>query len=203
MKPILILLLTTVLAVAADKALKKVEFRDQCPAYLTGYSWKVEGIGGHAKSTNFPKPAPATLLTKKEILLAVDLRPRPFDGGYEGLTLRLVNGTSREAMFEACDSRFSIVQEAQDKDGHWREIECLQSSWCGNSCHRLFLPPKECWEFVAPRYSGPMKTKLRFKLVQDQKRPVYSDTFGGSIHPGQFIEKRNQPTGGIWSPNLH
>lgn len=175
--------------------LQKAEFQFQLRGYCLAYSKNITGPGGHGRSENFPQAVPQELLQKREVALAIDLKSRPFADKYEGFTLRLVNGTPDAVDFSASDSRLAIVQEAQDEQGVWKEVEYLPRSWCGNSYHTLRLRSQECWEFAAPRYSGPVKTKLRFKFTHAQKI-LYSDAFDGGIHPEQFsIMQGHQPRG--------
>jgi hypothetical protein len=112
-------------------------------------------------------------------------------GKYRGLTVRLINRTGETVAFQACDSCLYLVQEARTAADDWRPIESLPEAICGNSFHRVFLKPNQYWEFPAPRYEGPVKTRLRLRLdpggEQDRSRPpVYSSEFDGSIHMGQF-----------------
>jgi HEAT repeat protein len=117
----------------------------------------------------------------------------PF-GKHRGMVLRLVHRGKKPALFQGCDSRLPIVQEALDPQGRWREIENLRSSKCGDSYHELSLGRNEYWEFVAPVYTGPMKTKIRFRLdaTEDfesrkpKRRWIYSNVFDGAVTKEQF-----------------
>lgn len=150
-----------------------------------------QAAGGYWASDNFPSAfEPKEDLREGRVYLTVDPTRRvAFAQKYKGLSLRLVNGTEQRVAFRASDSRLSIVQEARDEKGEWREIEYLPQSFCGNSYHRVFLDPGDCWTFAAPRYEGRMKTKLRFKLTMAHEA-IYSDEFDGSINPEQFTVKQ-------------
>jgi hypothetical protein len=150
--------------------------------------------GGYWASDNFPTIfEPQQELRQGEVYLTVDPLPAAFEQQHQGITLRLVNGTDRRVAFRASDSRLSIVQEAREDKGQWREIEYLPQSWCGNSYHRVFLDPGQCWTFAAPKYEGRLKTKLRFKLMVEEQA-IHSEEFDGSINPEQFGVQR--PHGG-------
>jgi hypothetical protein len=161
----------------------------------------LDAPGGFWASDNFPTTfQPKDRLRAGEVYLTVDAASElAFEGKYRGIALRLVNGTNQRGAFRASDSRLSIVQEARDADGQWREIEYLPQSWCGNSHHRVFLEPGECWTFAAARYDGTMKTKLRFKLTGEHGA-IYSEEFEGSINPEQFTIQHAPASGDLMDP---
>lgn len=106
---------------------------------------------------------------------------------YRGFAVRVINRTTEEVPFDACDSALTLVREAQGADGVWREIESSPESICGNSFHRVFLEPDQYWQFPAREYSGLVKTKLRFRLDSGGGRPViYSNEFDGQVAAAQF-----------------
>jgi hypothetical protein len=96
------------------------------------------------------------------------------------------------------------VQEALDRDGKWKPIEYLPSSWCGNSYHTVFLAANEYWEFTAARFTGKFKTKLRFRL--DHQKPgaedatIYSNEFEGGVNPKQFTVQKEYKPAGLMDP---
>jgi|SRR5579872_6700645 len=144
---------------------------------------------GHLVAGNLPKN-----VSDKEWLdgnkLALVVRPsevQRYGQHLRGMRLILVNGTKDVVRLHACDSRIRIVQEAQDATGKWRPIEYLQGSGCGNSYHFVSLDPGQYWEIVAPRYTGRLKTKVRF-ILQDEET-IYSNEFDGTIDPDQFVRK--------------
>jgi hypothetical protein len=98
----------------------------------------------------------------------------------------LANTTRETVAFHVADSRLRIVREALDVDGTWRPIEHLPYTFCGNSYHRVFLPPSHYWSFVAPVYAGSLATEMRFVLYPDSDQPVYSNQFPGFVNPEQF-----------------
>ena len=109
--------------------------------------------------------------------------------GSPGMRVVLVNQTKDLLAFAASDSRLSIVQEAQDTDGTWKPIDYLPASHCGNSFHRVFLPPNHFWAFSAPRYKGAIPTKLRFAMTLADGSQLCSNVFEGSINHDQFSAK--------------
>lgn len=125
---------------------------------------------------------------------------------YEGMKMYVSNTSQDTIYFDAQDSRLYLKIQAQDRNGKWKDIEYLPSSWCGNSYHTLFLPPNYNWEFVVPKYEGEFKTKLRAELLykknKDQKEDdvLYSNEFEGSINPGQFWRKNTYYPLGLMDP---
>lgn len=157
-------------------------------------------LGGYGGSNNLPKPLKSALLSPELYLEIVDTPNVVFAKKYTGLYVRLINGGKEIVGVPASDSRISLVQEALDTDGTWKEIEYLPSSWCGNSYHSVYLQPSYYWEFTAPRYSGPQKTKLRFKLTLSPDRILHSPVYEGGIHPEQFTAKREYKPTNIMDP---
>jgi hypothetical protein len=151
--------------------------------------------GGYGPSENMPKQLGELThgRTNEISLVALPEEVKPFGASHSGFRLLLINRTRSELVLAASDSRIAIVQEALDEKGQWRPVEYLPSSWCGNSYHRVFLPAGHYWEFSAPRYSGTIKTKLRFVL--QGKQPVYSNVFDGTINAKQFtVQQGHRPT---------
>ena len=126
--------------------------------------------------------------------------------GYQGMKLYVSNTSKDTAYFLAQDSRMDLVIQALDKEGKWRPIEYLPSSWCGNSYHTLYLPPAHFWEFNIPVYEGEFETKLRAELlyISDQEKyeldAIYSNEFEGSVNPGQFWRKAAYYPSGLMDP---
>ncbi len=175
---------------AAD--LKPFEPKAMTDGYCYGGSRKDDkAVGGYGTSDNAPKnmtdktPGSEGQIT----LVALPAELVPFKGEFRGFRLLLVNRTKSEAAFAACDSRLDIICEARNQSGDWKPIEHLPSSFCGNSYHSVYLPRGHYWEFRAPVYSGPMKTKVRYQL--QGKVPIYSNEFDGSINPVQFKKPPN------------
>lgn len=187
-----LLSLMTAMTVLGVEELKPVDVKFMVRGYcLAGSRVDQQALGGFGKADNSPKKIESSELGKADAisLVAVPDEAAPFAKTYQGFRLLLLNRTKTEAPFAASDSRLSIVQEAQDANGKWLPVEYLPSSWCGNSYHKVFLPAGHYWEFTAPKYTGAVKTKLRF-VLQGGKAPVYSNEFEGSINLQQFTVKQ-------------
>jgi hypothetical protein len=103
----------------------------------------------------------------------------------------VINRSWWTATFQAIDSSLTLIREARDENGKWRPIESGPFVICGRSFHPVFLPSGQCWEFPARVYTGPMQTKLRFRLDPGPGRAsIYSNEFDGQISPAQFEEPR-------------
>lgn len=192
-------------AVHAEKTidLKPCRPAKMLPAWMVAGNAKTDpkALGGYGSSDNLPQVLPGQP-KKPELYLEIVPGPAvPYAETYEGIRVRLVNGTGQQVTLPASDSRLSIIQEAMDTDGTWKPIEYLVSSWCGNSYHSLYLPAGNYWEFIAPRYSGPRKTAIRFVLLDDAgKATTHSLPYEGGIEPGQFIEKADYQSTNIMDP---
>ena len=179
---------------------------------LRGYFFAKTGIRNSPRpddfgpSLNYAKPIPAEMRVRDAVLslVAKPDEETVFAGKYKGLKVFLVNGTNERLTLLAQDSRIDIVQEAQNEWGLWKPVEYLPSSWCGNSYHVVFLGPKEYWEFAAARYTGKVKTRLRFRLdVQKSETKtlsIYSNEFEGSINPKQFTVSQAPRLWGLIDP---
>lgn len=125
---------------------------------------------------------------------------------YEGMSLYVANTQSEPVFFEAQDGRLSVNLQALDETGQWRDIEYLPRSWCGNSYHTVSLRGHSYWKFTIPHYEGELKTLLRARLeyqkTEKQKKPdvMYSNTFAGSVNPGQFWRKPGYAPSGLMDP---
>ncbi len=199
--PILLLLAITVLphtrAVGRESVNVNYMLRGYC---FAGSRPDKDAFGGYGGSDNLPRKLSDLTVGRegKLSLIALPDEVVPFGKSHQGFRLILVNRTDGEAQFAASDSRLPIVMEAMDRDGRWRPIEYLPSSGCGNSYHRVFLPHNHSWEFIAPKFEGRWDTKLRF-VLQGEK-PIYSNTFEGSINPGQFTVKQGYEPTGLMDP---
>jgi hypothetical protein len=168
---------------------------------------KTSGFGGWADSGNmfvrmnnqdqFPAGQLSVVLKTRE--------HEAFVKKFDGLTLYISNTLSDTIFFDAQDSRLNMILQAKDKDGKWKDIEYLPSSWCGNSYHMVYLPPNNYWRFIIPVYDGKVKTQLRAVLsykssIEGDEQIIYSNEFSGSINPGQFSRIPSYKPGGIMDP---
>jgi hypothetical protein len=159
-----------------------------------------QALGGFGSSDNFPKPVTKEMkIEEGKLQLIAEPESVTSLGKCKGMRLLLVNGTKEQTGFDATNSRLAIVQEAKNAQGKWIPIEYLESSFCGNSYHRVFLGAWEYWEFATPRYKGETKMKLRFALLK-AAQPLYSNEFEGSVNPEQFRNEEGPPPGGYVDP---
>ena len=157
--------------------------------------------GGFAPSDNAPRSIGNLKVEKNKFYLwAKPEQSVTFAGKYKGMTLCLINTSSSTRTLAASDSRLFLIQEAKDEHGVWRPIERLPWSGCGNSYHKVFLGTNEFWSFSVPRYDGPFKTKLRFRLWEtiffpgmEAKPSRLSNEFEGGINPEQLGQPIGEP----------
>jgi hypothetical protein len=162
-----------------------------------------KALGGFGGSENEPRRLRYELPRGHVLLIARPEQRVAWADRYEGLEVVLANTTRGTVWFEASDSRLSIVREARDAEGRWRPVEYLPSSFCGNSYHRVALPPDHYWSFAAPRYSGTVATVMRFVLLDAGRgEPLYSNEFDGWVNPEQFLVKQGHTPTGIMDPYL-
>jgi len=171
------------------------------------YKKELARYGGWGQSDNQSKPISAgNKLEDKKLQILADERRTVNWQGYRGIKLTVANTSTDTLYFSAQDSRLYMKVQAKDKNGIWRDIEYLPSSWCGNSYHTVFLAPRECWEFSTPIYHGEFKTKMRVELLYkkeaNQKKDdvIYSNEYTGYINPGQLWIKQEYTPRGIMDP---
>lgn len=63
-----------------------------------------------------------------------------FSATFRGYPVYLANTSGDTCWLNAEDSRLDLTTQAQGKDGKWKDIDYLPSSWCGNSYHQLARP---------------------------------------------------------------
>ncbi|WP_146190703.1 hypothetical protein [Polaribacter aquimarinus] len=96
------------------------------------------------------------------------------------------NTTSDTISLSHQDYSIYILQEAMDKNGLWKPIEYWESSDCGNSFGEIKIEPNEIIQTESAKYSGDFKTKIRFKLSENNK-VYYSNAIEGNINPNKMI----------------
>jgi hypothetical protein len=158
-------------------------------------------FGGFGGSDNLPKMISEKLaLANNGILLKIDTtQTTTINEQYNGYKLYIANKTDTIVRLEASDSRLSIIAEVFFQ-GEWKPIEYLPSSWCGNSYHDVYLKQNEYWEFDIPKFSGKIKTKLRYKLILGKDNYLYSNEILTSINKGQLKNKQGHKPNGIMDP---
>lgn len=99
-------------------------------------------------------------------------------------------------------TRFKYIQEAKDKNGDWKPIECYYNfGGCGNPESYFYkLIPNNYMGYPVIKYNGDFKTKIRIKLF-NAGTIYYSNEFFGYINYSQFdtssfkeIFKKENPT---------
>ncbi len=169
--------------------------------YFNAYSKNIKGIGGHARSKNFPvKISAPKKFPKNTIFITLNKKTKKaFANKYTAVEVIVGNSTQEMVFFSASDSRLGMVHQAKNSDGKWKNIEYLSSSFCGNSHHSVGLEPGHMWSFSAPVYHGNIKTKLRIALSYGNKQ-IYSEEFDGSINKEQFTVKKGYNRENLMSP---
>ncbi|MEM6379655.1 MAG: hypothetical protein AAF705_15740, partial [Bacteroidota bacterium] len=78
-------------------------------------------------------------------------------------------------------NQLTIILEAKDQDQNWRPIEEPFYYFCGTGLTHFTINPNEILITAVPIYKGSFQTELRLRFGDN-----YSNTFKGSINPGQF-----------------
>jgi hypothetical protein len=97
----------------------------------------------------------------------------------------LVNSTQETKTLIGIDDHLYGIQEALDKNGTWRPIECEGYDHCGNGLWGLYVHQQEYVILLFRVYSGHYKTKLRVK-IQNRDYLYASGAFDGTIDEKQF-----------------
>ena len=120
---------------------------------------------------------------------------------YNGYKLYIINKSKDIVELNASDSRLYMIAEAFI-DGKWKPIEYLPSSFCGNSYHRVLINPNEYWDFDVPRFSGKIKTKIRYRLGLENNKYIYSNEISASINKKQLTQKQGYNSKGLMDPYI-
>lgn len=148
-----------------------------------------EAASGFSVSANESQRIDPALRVSPSLYLHADRSIRVPGGSGSGMRVWLVNGTREGVWLDAIDSSVAILQQALHPGGDWRDIERVRPAICGRSHHRVLLGPGRFWRFAAHRYDGPVKTRLRFRLVRGGHPDIVSNEFDGGVHLGQFAER--------------
>ncbi|MGY6647909.1 hypothetical protein [Wenyingzhuangia sp. IMCC45574] len=158
--------------------------------------------GGFYQDNNAPKkliPAISKISNAKKFqILAKPNLKKQFSKGIEGFKIYIINKTDSIITLPAQDSRLYLKRQVFYKN-KWQDIEYLPSSWCGNSYHRVFIKPKEYWDFTAPCLIGKIKGKFRFKL-DTNNTSIYSNEFEGSFNKKQLTKEQGHKPISIMDP---
>jgi hypothetical protein len=148
----------------------------------------LKGFGGFgfARFGNLARPLPPGVsVPKGSLSLIAQPEVALLWGEHLGFRLLLANTTGEPVRLVAQDSLLSILRQAQDEHGVWRDLEYMPESSCGNSYHTVRLHPGRAWRFAVPQFEGPLKTQMRFVLAH-KGQTIVSNTFEGRIDPRQF-----------------
>ena len=99
----------------------------------------------------------------------------------------LGNHTHSTLVIPTVVGSITIIQEAQDKDGHWRPIEYINNFFdCGTGIfNSIELEPMEFIEIYPRKYCGSLFTNLRMKLLTVDQI-FLSEEYEGYVNPSQF-----------------
>jgi hypothetical protein len=122
------------------------------------------------------------------------------------LKLALVNGGKKEQWLRAGDSDILGYLQAKDNKGVWQPIEYHWFYGCGNSLHRIQLPPMKLLMFKVPMPSGSFKTSVRWHY-KSGKEELNSNELTVSIPRERFmlppaLQSTNELRGGD-NPTLY
>jgi len=158
-------------------------------------------LGGFASSNYLPKKTTEQeIFNEEEFYIKIDAsKNNVYLKKYNGYKLYIVNKSDSVVILNASDSRLYVVAEAFVKE-KWQPIEYLPSSWCGNSYHQVFISPNEYWDFDIPKFSGKIKTKIRYRLKLKNGKYIYSNEVVASINKEQLTDKEGYAPKGIMDP---
>lgn len=134
-------------------------------------------------------PGPAGQLS----LVALPDAVGPEVGGHRGMRLLLVNKSEAAPQVFTYERQRRLLifdREAIDADGKWKHIEEAYSPGCGTGLRQTKLDAGRYWELPAVRYTGRVKTRVRFRLAVFEGELgwlVYSNEFDGWVNPEQFV----------------
>ncbi len=202
----------------ASKALRPVNIDYQQYSYFCAQSTENEPFTCYgmrsfpqciADSFGFPPAALSVIvMPEKPDSLAPEHRVRP---------VFIANTLHREITFNQIWMQLIAYVQALDENKEWQDIEYLPSLECNGGDYAITLEPGYYWKFAMPVYEGDYKTQLRIvlKYIDPNEAPkkirhrekkemtVYSNTFEGSVNPGQFWRKENwrPPAGLVEAPD--
>lgn len=170
---------------------------------LRGYIYGKSSIedtmaaGGFGESDNTAKKIMDSMNLESGLFMKIDTtRIIAFKEGIHGYTLFMVNNSDTVVHLVASDSRLNVLAEVY-YEGKWVAIEYFPGSKCGNSYHKVYLKQNEYWSFEIPKFSGKIKTKLRYRLVLDRGKLIYSNAIETYINVGQLSKKQEYKPNGI------
>jgi hypothetical protein len=179
----------------------KIDFMLRGHIYAQSSIEDSTALGGYGGSDNLPKLiSDKNIFSENGLFLKIDTtKITTLNDKFNGYKLYIANKSDTIVKLDASDSRLYVIAEIIDK-GEWKPIEYLPSSWCGNSYHDVFLKQNEYWEFIVPKFSGKIKTKLRYRLMVGKDKYIYSNEIVTSINKGQMTKKEEHKPNGIMDP---
>lgn len=179
----------------------KIDFMLRGHIYAQSSIEDTTALGGFGGSDNLPKLITAeNTFSENGLFLKIDTtKITTLNDRINGYKLFIGNKSDSTVKLDASDSRLYVIAEVLYKS-EWKPIEYLPSSWCGNSYHDVFLKQNEYWEFVIPKFSGKIKTKLRYRLMISKDNYLYSNEIETSINKGQLTKKEGHKPNGIMNP---
>lgn len=185
-----------------DATLKPLNIDYMLRGNFRAYDKTTKDYNGWATSDNFPAANKKGMYKSGKLTVVIDSSKKTsFETLYEGISVYVVNTTTKEIAFSASDSRLQMVIQAKDKNGKWNDITYLPRSSCGNSYHTLHLPANEHWEFSLPVFDGGTETEIRIKLTTEFKgKNYYSNTIKAKVNPGQFFYQQPYYAKSIMDP---
>lgn len=154
-------------------------------------------FGGFGSSDNLPEKINDNLkFSESGLFLKIDTtKIIIIDGKFSGYNFYIGNKSDTIVKLGASDSRLSIIAEVF-YENKWQPIEYLPSSGCGNSYHSVYLKQNEYWVFNIPKFSGKIKTKMRYQLFIGKDKFIYSNEILTSFNKKQLTNKEgHQPNG--------
>jgi len=148
-------------------------------------------LGGFGESENLPKIInDSNGFNENGFFLKIDTSNKVLISDYyNAYKFFIVNKSDSIIKLKAHDSRINVIAEVY-VNYEWQPIEKIVNSWCPNSKHYVYLKPNEYWEFDIPKFSGLVKTKLRYKLDLGNENYIYSNEIFASINKSQLSRKR-------------
>ena len=119
-------------------------------------------------------------------------------GGDEGRrrVARLINATKDTVWISSWGGGMTLLQQAKDSRGVWRDIETSLTPICSQDYMIYSFSPRSYIRFPLREYSGPLNTTLRLKCEYAREEgetvveeTVYSNEYRGRVHPGQFWQE--------------
>ena len=204
MKKLIVLLIAALSFTLTYGQAKDLNIKYMLRGYFYAQSSIVDSLafGGFGGSSNIPKKMNESSKFKDAAFyLKIDTSKTViFAEDFNGYVMYVVNTSGKMISLEAQDSRLYITAEAYVNES-WTAIEYLPSSWCGNSYHNVFLNSGEYWEFQIPKYDGKIKTTLRYALMLENGKYLYSNSIEAGINKKQLTEKQGHTAVSIMDPD--